>query len=74
MTKIWGVEAAGAAWEELSEWEILVPAGLGKGKGGDDAPEIRMWKVDVTLEEVGACLVDGGGRMSDVLTKWCKEV
>lgn len=72
MTKIWGKEIAKGAWEELGNWEILVPAALGRGKG-DDAPETKMWKVDVTLEEIAACVGDGALGVSEVLAKWCKE-
>jgi origin recognition complex subunit 4 len=73
VTKIWGKEIAKGAWEELGDWEILVPAALGKGKG-DDAPETKMWRVDVTLEEVAACVGDVGQGVTEVLAKWCKEV
>ena len=73
VTKIWGKEIAKGAWEELGDWEVLVPAALGKGRG-DDAPETKMWRVDVTLEEVAACIGDVGAGVSNVLVKWCKEV
>jgi origin recognition complex subunit 4 len=73
VTKIWGKEIAKGAWEELAEWEILVPAALGKGKG-EDAAETKMWRVDVTLEEVAACAGDVGAGVSEVLLKWCTEV
>ena len=72
VTKIWGKEIAKGAWEELGNWEILVPAAPGRGKG-DDAPETKMWKVDVTLEEIAACVGDGALGVSEVLAKWCKE-
>ena len=73
MTKIWGKEIAKGAWEELAEWEILVPTALGKGKG-EDAAETKMWRVDVTLEEVARCAGDVGAGVSEVLLRWCKEV
>jgi origin recognition complex subunit 4 len=73
ITKIWGKEIAKGAWEELGDWEILVPAALGKGKG-DDGPETRMWRVDITLEEVAACINGAGQGVSEVATRWCKEV
>jgi origin recognition complex subunit 4 len=73
VTKIWGKEIAKAAWEELGDWEILMPAALGKGKG-DDAPKTKMWRVDVTLEEVAACVSGVGQGVSEVATRWCKEV
>jgi origin recognition complex subunit 4 len=73
VTKIWGNEIAKRAWEELGDWAILLPAALGKGKG-DDAPETKMWRVDVTLEEIAECVGDIGSGVSEVLAKWCKEV
>jgi origin recognition complex subunit 4 len=73
VTKIWGKEVAKAAWEALGDWEILMPTALGKGKG-DDAPETKMWRVDVTLEEVAACVSGVGQGVSEVATRWCKEV
>ena len=59
-------------WEELGDWEILTPALLAKGKG-DDAPETKMWRVNITLEEVGACVNGVGHGVSEILTRWCKE-
>ncbi len=72
MQKVWGREVAKGAWEELGEWEILVPSWL--GKRGDEGVETRMWRVDVSLEEVGASLESVGKGVGDVLGKWCKEV
>lgn len=73
MTKIWGKEIAKGAWEELGDWEVLVPAALGKGNS-DDAAETKMWRIDFTLEEIAACVGDVKAGVSDVLAKWCKEV
>lgn len=73
VTKIWGREVAKGAWEELGHWEVLMPATLAKGKG-EEAPDTKMWRVDVTLEELGTCVSDAGPGVSEVLSKWCKEV
>ena len=62
------------AWEELAQWELVVAAA---GKGGEERAEVRMWRVDVSLEEIGAALGmegGGGGVSREVLLKWCKEV
>jgi len=78
-SKIWGREVARGAWEDLAGWEIIVPvvgAGIGTGKGGkggEGEAETRMWRVDVSLEEIGASLLADGVVRSEVLLKWCKE-
>ena len=73
LTKIWGRTVAKGAWEELGEWEIIVPAGAGKVKG-DDALETRMGRVDVTLEEIGSSLAGLGSGAGEALARWCKEI
>ena len=77
VTKIWSREVGVGAWEELARWELLV-AGTA-GKRGEESAEVRMWRVDVSLEEIGAVLGmegsgGGGGVGREVLLKWCKEV
>ncbi len=68
--KVWGRDVALGAWERLSDYELLVPAGIGGGAGKDFSAGGRMWKVDVGLEEITGS-VDG---MSTVMTKWCREI
>ena len=52
------------------------------GGGGAEAEETRMWKSELTLEDVlwgikqkfeGDGSVGGGGA-GEVLTRWCKEI
>lgn len=74
-TKVWGREVAMSSWERLVECELLIPASMGGGTiaglgNGGVGREGKMWKVDVALEEIPAC-VDG---LSGVMTKWCKEI
>lgn len=54
---------------------LLVPAGLGGGTvgvsdGGGVEKEVKMWKVDVGLEEIPGA-VEG---LSGVMAKWCREI
>lgn len=69
--KVWGRDVALGAWERLTDYELLVPTGIGGGGGGRDfGAGGRMWKVDVGLEEITGC-VEG---LSGVMTKWCREI
>ena len=69
--RIWGMEIARAAWERLVALELVVPAiGGSGGVGGTKGEGSRMWKVDVSLEEI-APSVDGLGT---VMAKWCREI
>lgn len=69
--RIWGIEIARAAWERLVALELVVPAiGGSAGIGGAKGEGSRMWRVDISLEEI-APSVDGLGT---VMAKWCKEI
>lgn len=69
--RIWCIEIARAAWERLVALELVVPAiGGSAGVGGAKGEGSRMWRVDVSLEEIGPS-VDGLGT---VMAKWCKEI
>ena len=68
--KVWGRDVSLAAWERLAEDELLVPAGLGGGRGVDFGAGGRMWKVDVGLEEITGSVET----MSGVMIKWCREI
>lgn len=71
-SKIWDKEIAAEAWEELIEWEIIVPAPL--GKGSTEGLETMMWRCDVVLEEIVDAVGGTDGGMSDMMVRWCKEV
>ncbi|CZT00720.1 hypothetical protein WAI453_009180 [Rhynchosporium graminicola] len=68
--KVWSRDVALGAWERLSEYGLLVPAGIGGGSGRDFGAGGRMWKIDVGLEEISGS-VDS---LSGVMAKWCREI
>jgi hypothetical protein len=83
----WSKETVRGAWEDLAAWEAIVPAaGLGGnstsvGKLGDeglgsDGAGNRMFRLDITLDEVAWAVKQklGTAGAGDMLTKWCKEV
>lgn len=68
--RVWSRGVAGISWERLISLGLLVPAGVGAGRGmGYGGLEGRMWKVDVALEEIPLAT-----KLSSVLAKWCKEI
>jgi origin recognition complex subunit 4 len=71
-TKVWGREVAIGAWERLVECELLVSAGLGGAGtlGRDGGREVKMYKVDVALDEIPGS-VEG---LSSIMAKWCREI
>ncbi|EXJ81012.1 hypothetical protein A1O3_07300 [Capronia epimyces CBS 606.96] len=82
----WSKDTVRAAWEELVQWELLVPvSGLGGGASGGrlgdeglggDGVATRMFRVDVTLDEVAWAVKEKLGHVGtgEVLEKWCKEM
>ena len=71
-TKVWGREVAINSWERLIDCELLTPAGTGgiSTSGRDVGREVKMWKVDVALEEITGS-VEG---LSSIMSKWCREI
>ncbi|KAF4126532.1 origin recognition complex subunit 4 [Geosmithia morbida] len=68
--RVWGRGVAGTAWERLISLGLLVPSGVGGGRGmGYGGLEGRMWKVDVALEEIPLAT-----KLGTVLAKWCREI
>ena len=67
--KVWGRDVALGAWEQLAEYNLLVPAGIGGGSR-DSGAGGRMWKVDVGLEEITGSVE----ALSGVMAKWCREI
>ena len=79
--RVWGREVARGAWEELGAWEILCPVTGGVKSDESLSDESKMWRVDVTLDEVVWAVNvkvkrDGGGMggMGEVLGRWGREV
>ncbi|KAI9785449.1 MAG: hypothetical protein M1835_003329 [Candelina submexicana] len=81
-SKVWGREVAMGAWENLMDYELLVPAigtlggiaavsGTGGGTGSREVGRAgKMVRVDVGLEEI----LPSVPGISAVMAKWCKEV
>jgi origin recognition complex subunit 4 len=82
----WSKETARGVWEDLASWELIVPvSGLAgnsvggrageEGIGGESAGT-RMYRLDVTLDEVAWAVKEKLGNVGagDVLGKWCREV
>ncbi|KAL0944407.1 origin recognition complex subunit 4 [Colletotrichum truncatum] len=68
--RVWGRGVAGTAWERLVSLGLLVPAGVGTGRGSAyGGLEGKMWKVDMALEEIPV-----GVKLNNVLARWCKEI
>ena len=69
--RVWSRGVAGTAWERLIGLGLLVPSGIGGGRalGSHGGLEGRMWKVDVSLEEIPAAV-----KLSAVMAKWCREI
>ncbi|KIX02376.1 uncharacterized protein Z518_08317 [Rhinocladiella mackenziei CBS 650.93] len=82
----WSKDTARGAWEELARWEVIVPVSRLGGSGvagkfgdealGGDGMGTRLFRVDVTLDEVAWAVKEKLGVVGagEVLAKWCKEV
>ena len=68
--KVWTREVALGAWERLAEYDLLVPAGLGRSSARDFGAGGRMWKVDIGLEEITGSIES----LTGVMAKWCREI
>jgi hypothetical protein len=81
--RTWGKETARGAWEELAQWEVIVPTSSTGGSGrltdeglGGDGVLMKMFRVDVTLDEIAWAVTEklGGDGAGETLMKWCKEI
>ena len=79
----WSVDTARGAWEELALWELITPVAGGNPGGklvdegfGGEAAASRLFRLDVTLDEVAWAVKEKMGVIGpgEVLSKWCKEV
>lgn len=66
--RVWGRGIAEASWERLVSLELLLPTGMG-ARGGHGGIGGRMWKVDVTLEEIPTAV-----KLNAIHARWCKEI
>ncbi|OQU95475.1 hypothetical protein CLAIMM_01674 [Cladophialophora immunda] len=82
----WSKDTARAAWEDLAQWQFIVPhSGVGgpsgagrlgdEGLGGDGITS-KMFRLDVTLDEIAWAIRKRSDTVSagETLMKWCKEV
>ncbi|KAH0831616.1 hypothetical protein AYO21_01814 [Fonsecaea monophora] len=82
----WSRDTARAAWEDLAQWQYIVPhSGVGPASGagrhgdeglGGDGISSKMFRLDVTLDELSCAIKKKFGATSagETLMKWCKEV
>lgn len=73
--RAWSKETCRGAWEDLGRWGVVTPVVGGRDDdGGDgDGRETRMWRCEVTLEDLRWGVLEGGGE-GGVLERWCREV
>lgn len=85
--RLWSKDTARGAWEDLAAWEAIVPVGgmggnstsvgkLGDEGLGSDGASSRMFRLDITIDEVAWAIKQklGTTGVGDMLTRWCKEV
>ncbi len=77
----WSKETARAAWEELAQWEFIVAISSGSARLGDeglggDGILTKMFKIEVTLDEVAWAVRGklGSAGAGETLMKWCREI
>ncbi|KAK7748571.1 origin recognition complex subunit 4 [Cytospora paraplurivora] len=66
--RVWGRGIAESSWERLVSLELLLPTGMG-ARGSHGGIEGRMWKVDVTLEEIPTAV-----KLNAIHARWCREI
>lgn len=66
--RVWGRGIAESSWERLVSLDLLLPTGMG-ARGGYGGIGGRMWKVDVTLEEIPTAV-----KLNAIHARWCKEI
>ncbi|KAJ1333444.1 origin recognition complex subunit 4 [Microdochium nivale] len=68
--KAWGRGVSAAAWERLVLLGLLIPAGIGTRSNAAHAGlEGKMWKLDVSLEEIPTAV-----ELPGYLGKWCSQI
>ncbi|ORY62887.1 origin recognition complex subunit 4 C-terminus-domain-containing protein [Pseudomassariella vexata] len=68
--RVWGRGVAAMSWERLVALGLLVPAGIGgRSNAIHGGLEGKMWKLDVTLEEIPAAV-----ELPAFLGKWCSQI
>ncbi|KAI3332391.1 hypothetical protein HD806DRAFT_480416 [Xylariaceae sp. AK1471] len=68
--RVWSHSVAVVAWERLVSLGLLVPAGIGgRSNAAHGGLEGKMWKMDVSLEEIPSAV-----ELPGFLTKWCTQI
>ncbi|ETS82382.1 hypothetical protein PFICI_04258 [Pestalotiopsis fici W106-1] len=68
--RTWGRAVAGMAWERLVSLGLLIPAGIGgRSNAAHGGLEGKMWKLDVSLEEIPTAV-----ELPGFLAKWCTQI
>ncbi|KAM0810664.1 putative Origin recognition complex subunit 4 [Seiridium cardinale] len=68
--RTWGRAVAGMAWERLVSLGLLIPAGIGgRSNAAHGGLEGKMWKLDVSLEEIPTAV-----ELPGFLVKWCTHI
>lgn len=68
--RVWSQASAAGAWEGLIDAGLVLA--MSERRTGDASK--GLCRIDVGLEELGACADNGEVEMSAVLAKWCKEI
>ncbi|KAI1433136.1 origin recognition complex subunit 4 C-terminus-domain-containing protein [Xylaria sp. CBS 124048] len=68
--RVWSRKVAVVAWERLVSLGLLIPAGIGgRSNAAHGGLESKMWKMDVSLEEIPSAV-----ELPGFLTKWCSQI
>ncbi|KAI1749994.1 origin recognition complex subunit 4 C-terminus-domain-containing protein [Xylaria castorea] len=68
--RVWSRSVAVVAWERLVSLGLLIPAGIGgRSNAAHGGLEGKMWKIDVSLEEIPSAV-----ELPGFLAKWCSQI
>ncbi|KAI0401018.1 origin recognition complex subunit 4 C-terminus-domain-containing protein [Xylaria palmicola] len=68
--RVWSRAVAVVAWERLVSLGLLIPAGIGgRSNAVHGGLEGKMWKLDVSLEEIPLA-----AELPGFLSKWCSQI
>lgn len=68
--RVWSRGVAVVAWERLVSLGLLIPAGIGgRSNAAHGGLEGKMWKMDVSLEEIPTAV-----ELPGFLAKWCSQI
>ncbi|KAI0458622.1 origin recognition complex subunit 4 C-terminus-domain-containing protein [Xylaria acuta] len=68
--RVWSRSVAVVAWERLVSLGLLIPAGIGgRSNAAHGGLEGKMWRIDVSLEEIPSAV-----ELPGFLAKWCSQI